>query len=318
MALSKPIAWLDPATLAGLEPIPLSLVADGNPATLEISLIGEIYAANTYAYQFQLQTGVDYRFSTVFDQGDALGDWAALVNVATGKVYWANELAQATLDVHSDSSAPLLLQQPETMTLVVRNLLQGADNPFHVDVHADQHTYSDNAVYRFNLMSNGTYFYTVNEAEKNYVLETYKDAARYEGVAFYGEDEARAGYVPVYRFVKNGSFFYTAKESEKDFLLQSHPEYSFDGVGFYVPAQESSTTEPVYRLSNPESGNYLFTSSPAEKLYALLQGGWQDDGIVFQALKEHQAEVVPAAVDMPAEVPLVGVTAGSLGMDTIA
>lgn len=322
MALSKPIAWLDLAAQAGLEPIPLSLVADGNPATPEISLIGEINSANAYAYQFQLQAGVDYRFATLLDQSDILGDWAALVNATTGQVYWANELAQSTLDVHSDSSAPLLLQQPEAMTLVVRNLLQGVVNPFHVDVHADKHVYADNAVYRFNLVGNGTYFYTVNEAEKNYVLETYKDAARYEGVAFYGEDEARTGYVPVYRFVKNGSFFYTAKENEKEFLLQSHPEYSFDGVGFYVPAQESSTTEPVYRLSNPESGNYLFTASPAEKLYALLQGGWQDDGIVFQALKAHQTEAVPAAVeapaDTPAEVQLIGVPEGTSDMVAIA
>ena len=153
MALSKPIAWLDPAAQSGLEPIPLRLVADGNPATPEISLIGEINSANAYAYQFQLQAGVDYRFATLLDQSDILGDWAALVNATTGQVYWANELAQSTLDVHSDSSAPLLLQQPEAMTLVVRNLLQGVVNPFHVDVHADKHVYADNAVYRFNLVA---------------------------------------------------------------------------------------------------------------------------------------------------------------------
>ena len=305
MSLSKPIAQLDPVMLAGLEPIPLGVQADGNGTTPDISLIGTIYSAGAYAYRFDLSAGIDYRFSTILSPGDGLGDWAVLTN-SKGQVYWVNELAQATLDVKVDSTAPILLPHAETLTLVVSNLLQGVANPFHIDIHADPHPYTDNPVYRFNLVGNGTYFYTVNEAEKNFVLENFAESARFEGVAFYGEDEARDGYIPVYRFVRDGSFFYTASEDEKASLLQTHPEYGFDGVGFYVPAQEGATTDPVYRLSNPETGNYLFTASAAEKLYALLQGGWQDEGIVFQALQ--QPAPAPAETDSVTEISLLGVS----------
>lgn len=307
MALSKPIAQLDPGLLAGLEPIPLSLLADGDKATSDISLVGTIYSAGTYSYQFHLNPGIDYRFSTILEQGDALGDWAALID-AKGLVYWANELAQATLNIKLDSTIPVLLPQPDTLMLVMSNLLQGVANPFHMDIYADMHHYANNAVYRFNLVGNGTYFYTVNEAEKDFVLENYAESVRYEGVAFYGEDEAREGYVPVYRFVRNGSFFYTASEDEKNMLLQTHPEYGFDGVGFYVPAQETATTDPVYRLSNAETGNYLFTASPAEKLYALLQGGWQDEGVVFYALHQAEPEVVTVETAAVHEVTLLGLS----------
>lgn len=307
MALSKPIAQLDSGILAGLEPIPLSLLADGNNETADISLIGTIYSAGTYAYQFDVISGMDYRFSSILEQGDVLGDWAALTD-AEGLVYWANELAQATLNVKLDSTTPVLLSQSETLTLVVRNLLQGVANPFSMEVHADSHRYTDDAVHRFNLVGSGTYFYTVNEAEKNYVLESFAESARYEGIAFYGEDEAREGYIPVYRFVRNGSFFYTASEDEKNLFLQTHPEYGFDGIGFYVPAQDSVTTDPVYRLSNAETGNYLFTASPAEKLYALLQGGWQDDGVVFYAEQQPapESELVEAAT--ADDVSLIGLS----------
>lgn len=315
MALSKPLAKLDLALLAGLDTMPLSLIGDGNTLTPDISLVGVIYSVGAYAYQFQLVPGQEYQFNAIIDRQDNFGDWAALLNSGTGEVYWANDMAQSMLGIHA-AETPITVDKPESMTLVVKNQLQGTANPFHLDVHVDAyiekpveppvitpHIYTDNAVYRFNLIANGTYFYTVNEAERNFVIESYQDAARFEGVAFFGEDEARADYIPVYRFVKNGSFFYTAKEEEKNYLLAEHPEYSFNGPGFYVPANESAATQSVYRLSNPDTGNYLFTADPAEKLYALLQGGWQDDGVVFNALKTPQQ---PAIADAH-HVSLIGI-----------
>jgi hypothetical protein len=181
MALSKPLAKLDPAVLAGLELIPLSLIGDGNPRTPDISLVGVIYSVGAYAYQFQLMPGQEYQFNAILDRQDNFGDWAALLNSDTGEVYWANDIAQSTLGVHA-TEAPITVHQPESMTLVVKNQLQGVANPFHLDVFVNPHIekpieppvitphiYTDNAVYRFNLITNGTYFYTVNEAEKNFV-----------------------------------------------------------------------------------------------------------------------------------------------------
>ena len=102
-----------------------------------------------------------------------------------------------------------------------------------------------------------------------------------------GDDVARDGWAPVYRFanIVNGGYFYTASEAERASILQSKPQLRPEGISFWVPGEASASTMPVYRLMNLDTGGYLFTTNPAEKLYALLQGGWRDEGVAFNSLK---------------------------------
>ncbi len=156
---------------------------------------------------------------------------------------------------------------------------------FVLEARADEPVYSDNAVFRFVNTVSGKYFYTVSEAERDVVLASYPEF-KLESATFVADDEAREGWTAVYRFgdTRAGGHLYTASEVERDIILAQYPEYRYEGVGFYVPppADDGSTT-PVYRLSNVDTGAYLFTTDPVEKLFMLLKGGWLDQGVAFHA-----------------------------------
>jgi hypothetical protein len=97
-------------------------------------------------------------------------------------------------------------------------------------------------VYRFWSASLSTHFYTINEAEKQKLLEKYADIWFYEGVAFYafqsGSQPTSA--LPVYRFrsASDGHQFYTISESEKTKLIQTVPSHwVYEGVMWYAYSQ---------------------------------------------------------------------------------
>ncbi len=121
-----------------------------------------------------------------------------------------------------------------------------------------------------------TYFYTIDEAEKDEWLGDSQGAWEYQGVAFYafaGDDES--GLVPVYRFYSESlrSYFYTTGEGEKDWLIEAFPDvWRYDGVAFYVFAEmDRSDTSPVHRFWSPSLTCHFYTIDEDEKTEFALE-----------------------------------------------
>jgi hypothetical protein len=117
-----------------------------------------------------------------------------------------------------------------------------------VDEGIKYYTYAEDSqpgtlpVYRFWSEALGTHFYTIDEAEKNRLVndEPFKWFWALEGPAFYAwaEGSQPAGAKAVYRFWNNGtgSHFYTASTSERDKLLTTPASWfwAYEGVAFYT------------------------------------------------------------------------------------
>lgn len=94
-------------------------------------------------------------------------------------------------------------------------------------------------VYRFHSAISGAYFYTIDEAEKNYIVQTYPTAWTYERIAFYAfpVDSQPAGAAPVHRFwsAASGCHFYTIDEDEKNTLINEYSDvWTYEGTAWYA------------------------------------------------------------------------------------
>jgi hypothetical protein len=96
-------------------------------------------------------------------------------------------------------------------------------------------------VYRFWSEKFGNHFYTIDEKEKDKLINQYSDVWTFEGPKFYAYPAGQqpAGTKPVYRFWsdKLGAHFYTIKETEKDKLINQYADtWTFEGVAWYAYA----------------------------------------------------------------------------------
>ncbi|UCE32656.1 MAG: hypothetical protein JSW68_07150 [Burkholderiales bacterium] len=338
---SNALAQIDWSAWTGLEPIPLGLLSDGDPATADLRLEGVLGSGGAYAYGLQLTAGLEYRFGTTAAD-DGFAELALLVDPDDGGVLWGNAAALGALGFDSEAAGaqaaqPVAVDADDQLVLLVAATLERdgggpvdpgvPGGPFLLEAHADvppQPEFTDNAVYRFVKLSNGMYFYTASEAERALIETSYPDL-RFEGPVFVGDDMPREGWVPVYRFANlvNGSYFYTADLAERDTIIETRADLRFEGEAFWVPGEPAENTLPVYKLINLDTGGYLFTSNPVEKLYALLQGGWQDEGIAFQSLVPQPAAPAPSESGPLGETGLdeaqpLGPDADASGTETMA
>lgn len=97
------------------------------------------------------------------------------------------------------------------------------------------------AVYRFWSPKATGHFYTMNEAERDKLINDYPlEVWTYEGVGFYAYREGLqpAGTKAVYRFwsPKAGGHFYTMNEAERDKLINDYPLeiWTYEGVAWYA------------------------------------------------------------------------------------
>lgn len=90
-------------------------------------------------------------------------------------------------------------------------------------------------IYRFFNTRTGAHFYTINEAEKNFVIATYKEF-NYEGPSWYAQAGGGNGTTPLYRFFNTvtGAHFYTVSAAEKDYVIYAYPAFRFEGIAYYV------------------------------------------------------------------------------------
>lgn len=95
-------------------------------------------------------------------------------------------------------------------------------------------------VYRFWSPIGQSHFFTIDEAEKDFLFASYPpDVWAFEGVAFYAwpEGSQPAEAVPVYRFWKStdSSHFYTVDPAVRDKMIKEQAgTYVYEGAAFYV------------------------------------------------------------------------------------
>jgi len=96
-------------------------------------------------------------------------------------------------------------------------------------------------VYRFWSPLASGHFYTINEAEKQSIINTYPSSVwTYEDVAFYAfaPGEQPAGALPVYRFWSPlvSHHFYTIDEAEKQLVIDTYPleVWTYEGIAWYA------------------------------------------------------------------------------------
>ena len=141
-------------------------------------------------------------------------------------------------------------------------------------------------VYRFYNTSAGGHFFTMNEEEKNTVINNYK-WFRYEGVGFKAYSFQVVGDIlPVYRFYNTtaGGHFFTLNEEEKNTVINNYKWFRYEGVGFYAFPFQAVGTLPVYRFYNTSAGGHFFTMNEAERDTVINHYKWfRYEGIGFYA-----------------------------------
>lgn len=121
-------------------------------------------------------------------------------------------------------------------------------------------------VYRFWSPKSGSHFWTINESERDWLIDRYPDVWTYEGLAFYAYPEGSqpAGAKPVYRFwsATLDAHFYTIDEAEKQafidtlddlWMYESVAWYAFDENQTGQTPKPSDTVGGIYELSGQDN-----------------------------------------------------------------
>jgi len=103
-------------------------------------------------------------------------------------------------------------------------------------------------VYRFWSNVLGNHFYTMNEKERDQLIEQHPGLWDDEGIAFYAfpVDQQPAETIPIYQFWSDalGTHFYTAEETERDELVKNHPDlWTYEGIAWYAYSKEQEKAE---------------------------------------------------------------------------
>jgi len=306
---TRPITTIDPAKLVGLRAYPLGDVTDARDDAPDFLVQGGVVGpGEQFAYEIALIPGLNYHFSDIA-AGTAFS--AMLVDADNGEVLWANASGLQKLGVAQAPAIDLIQVAERQKVVLVVEGTSGSGAPFAISADATPIATDEFAVYRFFNKENGQHFITAWEFERDYVLANAPNM-QYQGESFFAADVPLDDFVPVYRFANlaNGSYFYTANEAERQVIQQQYAHMRFEGVGFYAPELGSEDSVPVYRLASLSTGGYLYTSSLPEKAFALLSGGWRDEGFAFNAIDPEEIaalELSSDAIKSGTEVGLVGV-----------
>ena len=118
--------------------------------------------------------------------------------------------------------------------------------------------------------SDESQFLTTSKAELTNTMYAYGWIN--EGIAFYASDTAKPNTVPTYRLQKNGRHFYTVDQSEYN-TMKTSGGWNDEGVAFYaLPAASNNTSHKTYRLYNPSTNRYYWTTEDAKRNYLKTVG----------------------------------------------
>ncbi len=148
-------------------------------------------------------------------------------------------------------------------------------------------------VYRFWSPTFSNHFYTISQAEKEYVINQWSQDWMYEGISYYAFPQNTAvGLLPVYRFwsAEYESHFYTISEAEKDSVISTYSSniWAFEGPVFYAyrEGQQPAGTLPVYRFWSDGLSSHFYTANEVEKDSLIANSpanGWTYEGVAWCA-----------------------------------
>jgi hypothetical protein len=146
-------------------------------------------------------------------------------------------------------------------------------------------------IHRFWSPVTGRHFYTIDEAERDRLIDEYATVWTYEGISYYTyAHNSEPGLMPVYRFWSpvTGGHFYTIDEAERDLLIRDYAQvWTFEGIAFhaYSPGGQPAQTRAVYRFWSPVTAAHFYTIDEAER-NTLVDGYpdvWTPEGVAWYA-----------------------------------
>ncbi len=128
-------------------------------------------------------------------------------------------------------------------------------------------------VHRFWSASSGAHFYTLDEAEKDKLIDSYAGIWTYEGIAFYAYAPGRqpGGTMPVHRFWSGAlrTHFYTTSDTERFKLVSGYAgAWDYESPAWYAyPAQTATavaiTKGPCIQEAAPDSVTIVWQTDVA-------------------------------------------------------
>ena len=196
---------------------------------------------------------------------------------------WALELNGGRIWDRKLNDAILILPAPGTPGSLSGNM----------DLSLD----TDSPVYRFYSPGLAKHFYTIDENEKNHLINNAADVWQFEYIAYYAFNplqykaasrQQRNTIQAVYRFYSENLYvhLFTIDETEKDYLIANAAEvWRFEGPAFYVPVENEEGVVPVYRFYSEALMVHLFTVDENEKNHLIHTAGdvWRFEGIAYYA-----------------------------------
>jgi len=148
-------------------------------------------------------------------------------------------------------------------------------------------------IYRFWSPLHSRHFYTIDEAERNKLLDSYSSVWTYEGIVYHAVSLAgELNAMPVHRFWSPtlNAHFYTISAGERDKLISQYSNvWTYEGAVFcaFPAGQQPADTYPVYRFWSDTLNCHFYTITEAEKdkLIAQYAHTWTYEGIVWYGYK---------------------------------
>ncbi len=155
-------------------------------------------------------------------------------------------------------------------------------------------------VHRFWSPVHYRHFYTLDDAEKDKLLDFYPDIWTSEGTAFRAlprqSDDRLA---PVHRFWSGSlnAHFYTIDDGEADWLIANYPHvWTYEQIAFYAypAAGRPAGTVPVHRFWSGPLGTHFYTADDRERFTLVSQYPevWQYEGISCYAYPREDCSAV--------------------------
>lgn len=210
----------------------------------------------------------------------------------------------------SEGPADDISYDPETKTLIVegRNIVEvnTEDEDFTLTASDIEFDGSDREVstvdtseikvYEFINSSEDVYFYTVDENEKDFIVENLDDYELQEGGGFSSVDPLSGSDVDeVHRFfnTRTGTHLYTTDEVERDYILENLEDYTYEDIKFYGYSSDVDGSMPVYRFLDTDKNIHMFTHSESQASEMSENSMFEDEGIAFYAVPLE--DITPAA-----------------------
>ncbi len=142
-------------------------------------------------------------------------------------------------------------------------------------------------VFRFYSPILRAHFYTIDENEKDYLIDNSSSVWTFEGEAFRAFKK-NLELDPVYRFWSDEykTHFYTIDSAEKIYVANELGSiWKYEGVAFYS-YKDNLNLSPVYRFWSNNNRRHFYTTDPTERDYiqdSYSEDEWKYEGIAFYA-----------------------------------